>query len=148
MKQLTQLKLIVATFLFIVGCEYRLFDPVVVNLEDPSLDKIQSPDEALTEPNFQSIFKTVIQPQCLSCHESGGKAELLPFESYQDIMNSFEPLIVPEDPNASLFYQVLLPEARRPMPPPRSGLPRVKSDQVDAIRRWIEVGAPEFSETF
>jgi len=141
-KQLSRLILTLISTLAIVACEYRFFDPIEVNLDSPSLDKIQSPDAQVTEPHFQSIFETIIQPQCMSCHEPGGRADGVPLETYEDLLNGFEVLVVPGDPEASLFYQVMLPNARRPMPPPRSGLPPVDLNQVEIVRQWIEMGAP------
>lgn len=143
MKSRSRLIGILACSFFLTACDYRLFDPAVVTLDNAALEKVQSPDVILTEPNFQSIFETVIQPKCLSCHEPGGRAEDVPLATYEDLFTGgFEVLVVPGEPESSLFYQVMLPGARRPMPPPRSAIPPVELERLEAIRQWIEMGAP------
>lgn len=139
-----KISIIISVF-FLCACNNQLFDPVVVDLASENQDIIQSPDQKVTEPDFQSIFNNVIQPQCMSCHEPGGRAESVPLATYQDLVSGLDVLVVPGDIDSSLFYQVMLPTARRQMPPPRSGLPPVSENNIEVIRLWIEMGAPEFS---
>lgn len=133
------------TLLTLVGCNYRVFDLA----EYPEIQGVipeVSAGENLTEENFNSIYETIIKPQCLSCHRADGDASLVPLDTYADLTSSAfgEPLIIPGNPEESVFYKVLLPTAgRKMMPPTRSGRPPVEPARVEIIRLWIANGAPE-----
>jgi hypothetical protein len=133
--------------IFLVSCDYRAFDlaefPEIKGAVLPG----SSPREKLTEQNFASILETIIKTDCTSCHKPGGKAEDILFRNYQELMDTVtidqEPLITPGKPEESVFYTVMLPTARRMMPPKKSQLPPVSADRVEVVRQWILNGALE-----
>ncbi len=132
-------------FLFNLGCNYRIFEPASLNAQTGNLNEKKADDTA-TVPTFNSIFQTVIRPDCLRCHKPGGRGEDVPLTSYQDLLKPLQgdPLIVPGDPENSLFYWVLLPQAgRKRMPPQRGGNAPVADEKIQVIREWILQGAPE-----
>ncbi len=121
------------------GCNYRFFDDVVLpDLETASDGSLVSK----VEPTFISIQENVLIPKCISCHSPGGSAELVPLETYEDLLNSdFFISVIPGDPFNSPLYKVIQPDARRRMPPRSSGVPAVTLEEADSIRLWIEAGA-------
>jgi hypothetical protein len=89
------------------------------------------------EPTFESIRKNIIEPKCLQCHKPDGKAEDYLFDSQEDMINSSDKLIVPGEPEKSLFYRALFADAKRPMPPKRTGNFPLSPKEIDTIRDWI-----------
>lgn len=137
---------LVFSCLFLISCNYRVFDLA----QYPELGGIlrDSPfSSKVTEENFRSIFQTIIQPKCLGCHKPGGKADEILFDDYETLMSAVteegEPLIVPGKPEESLFYTAMLPTSKRMMPPRKSGIGAVEPERADVIRAWITSGAPE-----
>jgi hypothetical protein len=133
--------------LFLVACNYRAFDLAEFPELKGGVLPGSSPREKITEQNFAFILETVIKTDCTNCHKPGGKAEDILFRSYQELMDAVtidqDPLIIPGKPEESLFYTVMLPTARRMMPPKKSQLPPVSADRVEVVRKWILNGAQE-----
>ncbi len=132
-----------------VGCNYRVFDLAEYSGLQGSVSNVSSGSK-LTEESFDSIYQTVIKSQCLSCHSLGESAELVLLDTYSDLTSSQfgDPLIVPGNPEESLFYKVLLPSAgRKMMPPAKSGRPPVEPARTEVIRSWIANGALESGST-
>jgi hypothetical protein len=124
----------------LVACtNYRFFDEV----ELPAIQVTPEGDLiSKVEPNYNSIYQNIIVPKCLKCHISGGDAEDFPFEKYEDmISNPNGNVVIPGDSENSLFVKVLLPNARRRMPPRSSQITPLTQDQVEAIRLWVDAGA-------
>lgn len=99
------------------------------------------PPAPALEPTFASIKELVIEKKCLQCHKPGGKAEEVPLSALSDLLDGSEPLVVPGRPEESLFFTVLLPEARFRMPPPRSGITPLTESETNIIKEWIQNGA-------
>lgn len=136
----------VISTLLLAACNYRVFDLS----EFPELQGSipgENIGSKITESNFESIFLTVVQPKCIGCHKPGGRAEAIPMTNYQEVLNGLteigESLIVPGKPEESLFYTVMLPTAKRIMPPKRSGLGDVEVERTEAVKAWILGGALE-----
>ena len=121
------------------GCNYRFFDDVVL----PDIEI--APDGSLIskiEPTFASVQQNILIPKCISCHSPGGSADLVPLETYEDLVSSpFFVSVVPGDSLNSPLYKVIQPDARRRMPPRSSGIAPVTFEEADAIRLWIDSGA-------
>ncbi len=135
------------TSTLIFGCNYRVFD-LVQYPEISSKNPIKEIGQKVTEPSFDSIYKTIIEPKCLRCHSPGGKAELVPLDRLQDLLNPLigDPLLIPGDPEKSQFYKVLLPETvKKKMPPIKSGIDPVEPIRLEVIKNWILNGAPELN---
>lgn len=130
------------------SCNYRLFDLAQYPELGASLPQTPIANKP-TEENFASIFQTVIEPKCLSCHKSGSgsRAEKLPLTTYEELFNgendSSAFFILPGNPEESLFYKVLLPETKQRMPPKKSEIAPVEDDRIQVIRAWIKNGAKE-----
>lgn len=130
----------------LVSCNYSVFDLS----EFPELQAsipVGEIGNKITESNFESVFLTVVQQKCIGCHKAGGRAESIPLTSYQELVGGTteigEPLIVPGKPEESLFYTVMLPAAKRIMPPKRSELGDVEFERTEAVKAWISSGALE-----
>jgi len=122
----------------LVGCDYRVFD--LAELEIPETSALFSQK---VEPSYESIYNLIIEPRCLTCHQPGGKAEDYPFTTYQELIEGpTENVIIPGNPQSSSFFRVVQPGARRPMPPPRSGLRPLDNFEIEVLRQWIQSGAP------
>lgn len=94
------------------------------------------------EPSFVSIKKRILDSKCISCHSEGGTASGVPLKTLKDLLNSPRELVIPKNPDESgLWIAVSRPDSKR-MPPPSAGMP-LSSGEVGAIRKWIEIGAPE-----
>jgi len=89
-----------------------------------------APNESIT---FSFIRTQIIEPQCIRCHASGGKAADLPFSSYEDLMGTGT--VQPGTPEQSVFYQ-MINDAQMP---PRQ--PRLGEELVQAVFAWISEGA-------
>lgn len=99
------------------------------------------PGEIVVEelkPNFESIKKLVIDRKCLACHSAGGSAERIPMNSQDDLINSHLEIVVPGSPDDSGFMIVTETNARRFMPPKKSGISVVSEEERKAIYEWIQ----------
>ena len=133
----------------VVGCNYRFFDLADYSELQGTVSNVSSGSK-ITEESFNSIYQTVIKPQCLSCHSPGESAELVLLDTYVDLTSADfgDPIVVPGNLEESTFYKVLLPSAgRKMMPPPKSGRPPVENARIEVIRSWIVNGAPEGGPT-
>lgn len=122
------------------GCSgYRVFD----TLELPNIE-VKPGGELVSqvEPNFLSIQRNIIQAKCLGCHTAGGDAELVPLETLEDLtLNPVIAVVIPGDPENSPLMKVLQPDAEKRMPPRSSSITPLTTEQIAAIREWIQTGA-------
>jgi uncharacterized membrane protein len=118
--------------LFIVGCT----DPVHINPRDP-----RTPGFKPLEPTFKSLRENLIEPKCIECHSAGGEAELTPLATREDLVDSPLEIVIPGNPDDSALMIVLRPGARKPMPPPDSGVAPVSEEDLKVIEEWIRSGA-------
>ena len=85
----------------------------------------------------------IFQQNCLNCHgEHGAFTESLIIEYTALIENE---TVVPGNPVGSEFYRRLVEtsvERRMPL-----GQPPLSPAAIDIIRRWIQIGAPDWEET-
>ena len=103
----------------------------------------QPPDTPELEAKFASIKSLILDVKCLRCHSVGGTAERVPLTSLEEILNSPLDIVLPGNPDESGLILVLQEDARKPMPPPSSGISRVKPEEVEVIKQWILNGAKE-----
>jgi hypothetical protein len=93
-------------------------------------------------PNFcfQEDVLPIFVSNCANtgCHNSIDKAEELDLSNYNGIMEE----IVPGHPNQSEIYQVI--KGKNPEMPPEDHL-KLTAEQVNIIKKWIKVGAPNSS---
>ena len=93
--------------------------------------------------NLAQEVYAIFQQNCLNCHgEHGAFTESLIIEHTALIENG---TVVPGNPAGSEFYRRLVEtsvERRMPL-----GQPPLSPAAIDIIRRWIQIGAPNWEET-
>lgn len=95
-------------------------------------------------PNYISIRKNIFEKKgCLSCHSADGKAHDTPLEPLDELLRSPKELVINGNPDESgLYLSIISLNEKKRMPPPKSG-PRLPDIEIELIRKWIEIGAPE-----
>lgn len=90
------------------------------------------------EASFREHVQPILLRNCVGCH--GGAAGLW-LDRYERIMEGSirGPVIEPGNPEESELYLRITGKKRPAMPPGKS----LSSVQIDAIRDWIEQGAPD-----
>jgi mono/diheme cytochrome c family protein len=87
------------------------------------------------------VAYAALDKNCASCHGAGQRMNRkVPVDpaSYQKLID--KKLVVPGKPDESELYTVLL-DKDNPMPPPNARQ-RPSAEEIEAIRLWIEKGAP------
>jgi len=102
-----------------------------------TVDDVAQPD--LDDASFQADVLPVFQRYCRGCH---GFAAGLTLDSYASLMagGTNGPMIVPGDPQASRLFLRVSRQLEPWMPP---GTMRLTDAEIDALRRWIQNGAPD-----
>jgi hypothetical protein len=93
-------------------------------------------------PVFGSLRRNIFRPKCTGCHKPGGKAERTPLLTRDDFINNPDQIVVPGKPEDSALMFALDANARKPMPPPDSGIEPLTKEQINVIEEWIRLGAP------
>lgn len=100
----------------------------------------EKPDITKLEITFANLQKYIIAPKCLSCHA----------HDIQDVNTVLDSVQAMHDKNLladtaenSKLYQMILPTAKRQMPPTKSGLPKLTLDEQVFLKTWIDKGAPK-----
>ena len=95
------------------------------------------------QQNIAQQAYAIFQQNCLNCHgEHGAFTESLIIEHTALIENG---TVVPGNPAGSEFYRRLVEtsvERRMPL-----GQPPLSPAAIDIIRRWIQIGAPDWEDT-
>ena len=107
-------------------------------LENPQMP---IPEEPL-EPTFISIKKKIIDKRCIGCHSVGGKASGVPFTSLKEILDSPREIVLPGNPDESGLIIAVERMDNKKMPPPEIGK-SLTQEEIEVLRQWIEIGAPE-----
>ena len=99
---------------------------------------------APAQQNLAQQARAIVEQHCESCHgENRAFAEILLIQHPALIASG---AVVPGNPNASPFYQRLLPNLpvhqRMPL-----GLDPLTPEEIQIVRRWIETGAPNWDVT-
>jgi mono/diheme cytochrome c family protein len=92
------------------------------------------------QPTFASIKKKIFEPKCLACHTPGGAAAGVSLDSDKDLLGSPRDLVIPGNPSESGLYIAITRTDSKRMPPPSSGASALSTEEVIAIKQWIEVG--------
>ena len=96
---------------------------------------------APAQQNLAQQARAIVEQHCESCHgENRAFAEILLIQHPALIASE---AVVPGNPNASPFYQRLLPNlpVHQRMPLGRDPL---TPEEIQIVRRWIEAGAPDW----
>ena len=97
--------------------------------------------EPLTS-TYISIKKNVFERRCISCHAPGEKAAGVPLFPLKDLLNSPRELVLPGNPDESGLWIAITRQDNKRMPPPENADP-LKANEIETVRKWIEIGAPE-----
>ncbi len=92
---------------------------------------------------FESEIRPVLAQECYECHNSRGKAKSGLILDHRDALlrgGDSGPAIVPGDASASLLVEAI--EHRGDLAMPKAGV-RLDPPVIAAIRRWIDMGAPD-----
>lgn len=97
--------------------------------------------------NFDNLFTRIIQPKCISCHDSDGDAYLYPFYPYAMIldedMGSGSDWKAPGVKSKVIRFVTKADDDENLMPPVDSKIERLTPQEIDYIIRWIDAGKPE-----
>jgi mono/diheme cytochrome c family protein len=99
----------------------------------------------IVESPLAAQVKEIFTAKCHSCHnadEAGGGIKIL----NHDMLVNKRGVVMPNDPARSELFR-LVSYREEPVMPPRetSGKEnRLTPEEIEAIRQWIEAGAPEF----
>ncbi len=89
--------------------------------------------------DFEKNIRPLFVEHCLPCHGPKKQQASLRLDGRNHALSGGEsgPVIVPGNPDASLLYQHLLPDAEKRMPPKNP----LSKEQIAKIRDWISKGA-------
>lgn len=87
-------------------------------------------------PTYEALFANVLKPRCLKCHNDEKPSHGLSVESYASI-RSHRRAVIPFDLKRSRIYKKTR-EGEMPQ-----GGPRLATEEIRTIGRWIMAGAPE-----
>jgi hypothetical protein len=93
--------------------------------------------------SFSREILPLLSEHCFQCHgmDAAARQADLRVDRPDDLFGGANPIIVPGDPDASLFMaRILHPVADERMPPPEIDRP-LSAEQIELLRRWIEAGA-------
>ncbi len=107
--------------------------------EDP-----QSPTPPVVpRSELAAQVKTILIQHCYECHQlKDAKGGILVMD--HNLLTLTRAVVVPGQPEKSELYQLLLVADDDPLLMPPIAQPRMATEEIDAIRRWIEAGAPPF----
>lgn len=96
------------------------------------------------KPNYQEDIAPIFSAQCNACHNNDKKKGGLVLDGYSALMQggASGAVIEPGDPGNSRLYLLVAHEEEPSMPP---SAPKLPDALIEAIRAWIEAGAPESS---
>ena len=101
---------------------------------------ISSPLFSQTKTNPEEAFRKILEERCLACH---GSAQMsgLDLRLRETMLKGGKrgPALVPGDARKSLIYQVVTGTGELKMP---LGKEALAAADIEAIRAWIEAGAP------
>ena len=104
---------------------------------------IPPPTTEPLEPKFSSIKKNILQNKCMVCHTVGKEADRVSLDTPEDMINSPLEIIIPGNPDESGLVLSVLPNARKIMPPEKSGISNLKPEEIETIKLWIANGAKD-----
>ncbi|MFO0892043.1 MAG: PSD1 and planctomycete cytochrome C domain-containing protein [Isosphaeraceae bacterium] len=134
----------------LIGLVLALPAPVLADAPDgkgKDSTKPAAPGPKGRPVNFGREVRAVLSDNCFACHgpdDKTRKAELRldTKEGVRAKLKSGEALITPGNPDESeLIFRLETDDPELKMPPPKYGK-KLTPQQVEALRRWVEQGAP------
>ncbi|MBX9767417.1 MAG: hypothetical protein K2X47_09115 [Bdellovibrionales bacterium] len=109
--------------------------------ENVGAESPPTPPEPL-KPTFESIKAKIIDRRCVTCHTADGRASGVPLGTLQEILKSTRDLVLPGNPDESGLLIAIERVDKKRMPPPENA-DALLPEEIEVIRKWIEIGAPE-----
>ncbi len=107
-----------------------------------------APPESLAQQQNKKItystdIAPILQTRCVNCHGAARPAAGLRLDTYQGLMagSKDRPVIVPGNPQQSLFVKMITGTAKPRMP--KNGPPWLSDGQITLIEDWIASGAEQ-----
>jgi mono/diheme cytochrome c family protein len=107
----------------------------------PPFPEADEPRAAPQPTPLSAQVRQILFEQCYTCHRydnAGGGIKIL----NHDLLVTKRKVVIPGRPDESELYRLLVGHAEPVMPP--RGQPRLRSQELDVVRRWIAEGAPPF----
>jgi mono/diheme cytochrome c family protein len=101
--------------------------------------------QGLAESKLASEVKQIMQDKCYECHRLGSAKNGIKVLNY-DLLVAKRKVIVPGNVSQSSLFQLLLSTDPKKVMPPPDAL-ELTDGEIDAVRRWINEGAPPFPRT-
>jgi mono/diheme cytochrome c family protein len=109
--------------------------PTPVPTPTPTPTPTSTPTPSEPAPSFAEVFTSVLEPNCVGCHNSGYPAAGVNLESKASILSSKD-LVRCGRADKSLLYKVV-EENEMPL-----GGPALKADEKKSLRLWIDGDCP------
>ena len=128
-----------------IGLQSRSTPLRYVSIPTAHAQDAETKDEAkpeLTPAQLSEAAYQVLETNCSGCHGAGkrlNKKAATDRESYEKLVNT-QKKVVPGKPDESELYLMMI-DKDDPMPPARIKV-RPSADDIEAVRLWIEKGAP------
>lgn len=92
---------------------------------------------------FESLIYPILQKKCISCHQPSKRKGDLLLDSYENLLlgGSHGPVLVPNNPDSSILYQRLRLPGHDEYHMPPKGKAQLSPQEIEWVRRWIELGA-------
>ena len=90
---------------------------------------------------FRSEVKPLIESRCVWCHSNRETRGGLNFQNRDLVLASPRRFIVPGNSSASLIYRAVTLDSAHPKVMPGDGW-GISAEQAEALRKWIDAGAP------
>jgi hypothetical protein len=116
--------------------------------DDSALDDSDADDSAVDDsgeaqtPGWSTLVFPLIQARCDDCHDYWGPESALAYQRLTETRGAEPALVSPGDAAGSVFYQKLGPAPSKGGRMPLQ-VPALSDAKIEAIRDWINDGAPE-----
>ncbi|MCI0701348.1 MAG: protein kinase [Planctomycetia bacterium] len=90
--------------------------------------------------------KAIFLNHCYECHmasKADGGIKIL----NHDLLVLGRKVVIPGNPDESELYQLITSTNENRVMPPKDQEVRMKPEEIETVRRWIEIGAPPFPRT-
>lgn len=101
-----------------------------------------APVSAQQKVTYDDHIKPIFRAHCLTCHNTNKKSSDLDLSTYTNVMQggASGASIEPGDADNSYLYMLVAHTSEPYMPPNKD---RIPDGEVDLLKQWIDLGAPE-----
>ena len=108
----------------------------------PSVPPTPVKEPVVILPVWTEIHDKIFVPKCIKCHSAGGKAEDVPLDSKEFVIDPVNSLVTAGQPDQSELFVSITKVGKGQMPPVKSGI-KLVAEEIDAIKTWILNGAKD-----